>query len=117
MPDYRGIFLTLAFDDLVVAIGIAAEDAGGFSTGRSHLRRTDFKIVVQLIRLGQIKPLDDGNIAIVWNADRLPRRDIGLRRDRRGVDDQHIALPLADRVTVQRQTSFVSHELSAREVI
>src|SRR5215475_1266975 len=28
---------------------------------------------------------------------RLARRDIGLRRDRRGVDDQHIVLPLADR--------------------
>jgi hypothetical protein len=38
MPDYRGIFLlALAFDDLVVAIGIAAENAGGFSTGRSTL--------------------------------------------------------------------------------
>jgi hypothetical protein len=34
---------------------------------------------------------------------RLAGRDIGLRRDRRGVDDQHIALPLADRITVQRQ--------------
>ena len=88
-----------------------------FPQGAQHLRRTDFKIVVQLIRLGQIKPLDDGNVAIVWNADRLTRRDIGLLRDRRGVGDQHIALPLADRVTVQRQASFVSHGIIGSQVI
>jgi hypothetical protein len=44
MPDYRGIFLlALAFDDLVVAIGIAAENAGGFPRRGQHFRRSDFK--------------------------------------------------------------------------
>jgi len=98
----RHLLRALAFDDLVVAIGTAAENAGGFPRCAQHFRRSDFKIVVQLTRLGQIKPLDDVNVAIVWNAE--PPRSARYRPAARSPWCRRPAhRPPFGRSTVQRQ--------------
>src|SRR5271170_5557426 len=98
------IFLfAFAFDDFVMTIGIAAKNARRLPRRGQNLRRRNFKVVMQNIRLRQMEPLDDMHFAVVWNADRFADRDIGLWRNGSRVDHQHIAIPMTDRMAVQCQ--------------
>src|SRR6202043_2077264 len=76
------VFLgAFAFSDLIMTVGIATENSCRLPGCLQDLRRRDFKIVVENIRLRQIKPFENMHVAIVRNSGGLADRDIGLRRD------------------------------------
>ena len=54
------------------------------------------------------------HVAIIGYADRFADRDIGLRRDRGGVDDKRFALPVPDRMAVQRQIRVLGMRTAIR---
>src|SRR3984893_1944998 len=98
--------LAFPFGDLIMTRGIAAENSRRLPGCVETLRRRYFKIVVENVALRQMDPFDDMHVAVIRDADRLADRDIGLRDDRDGVDDQRFAVPMPDRVTVKRQVGI-----------
>ncbi len=50
-----------------------------------------------------MQPLENVHVAIIGYADRLADRDIGLRHDGGGVDQQCFAVPAPDRMAVKRR--------------
>src|SRR5450631_1419617 len=103
LPRGKVFLSAFTFGNLIMTLGIATEDSRRFPACVQDLRRGYFEVVVKNVRLRQMQPFEDVHVAIVGYADRLADRNIGLRRDRDGVDHQRVAVPMPDRVAVKGQ--------------
>src|SRR6266436_7432742 len=62
LPRNKVFLNAFAFSDLIMSLGISTENAGRFPGFVEDLRRRDFKIVVENVRLCQIKPFENMHI-------------------------------------------------------
>src|SRR5215467_3628205 len=92
-----------ALDDVEFPRPLAEKDPRRLPWLGEHMRRDDLEIIVQDVRRGQMNALDDVHVAVIGNAHRLAHGNIGLRPDADGVDNQCVALPMADRMAVERR--------------
>ena len=66
-----------------------------------NLRRENLEIDVQDVLVGEMDALDHPHVAIVRHAGGLADGERRLRQDVHRVDDQRVALPMADRMAVE----------------